>query len=66
MYTVIVGNVGKIGEYASRNLAKEAYQTYVELSKSEYGRVSGEPVYLFENDDIIEEYKGTLLEEETT
>ena len=59
MYTVIVANVGKIGEYASRQLAQESYKSYVELSTSGYGRVAGESVYLFENDEIIEEHMGT-------
>ena len=64
MYTVIVANVGKIGEYASRKLAKDAYKSYVELSTSGYGRVAGESVYLFENDEIIEEHMGTRYQEE--
>jgi len=59
MYTVIVGNVGKIGEYASRQLAQESYKSYVKLSISGYGRVASESVYLFENDEIIEEHMGT-------
>jgi hypothetical protein len=63
MYTVIVANVGKIGEYASRKLAKDAYKSYVELSTSGYGRVAGESVYLFENDEIIEEHMGTRYQE---
>ncbi len=65
MYTVIVGNVGKIGEYASRQLAQESYKSYVELSTSGYGRVAGESVYLFENDEIIEEHMGTRYQEES-
>jgi hypothetical protein len=63
MYTLIVANVGKIGEYASRKLAKDAYKSYVELSTSGYGRVAGESVYLFENDEIIEEHMGTRYQE---
>jgi hypothetical protein len=63
MYTVIVANVGKIGEYASRHLAQDAYKSYVELSTSGYGRVAGESVYLFENDEIIEEHMGTRYQE---
>jgi hypothetical protein len=65
MYTLIVANVGKIGEYASRKLAKDAYKSYVDLSTSGYGRVAGESVYLFENDEIIEEHMGTRYEQES-
>jgi hypothetical protein len=60
MYTLIVGNIGKIGEYASRKLAFAAFAEYVELSKSNYGRVAGEPVYLFENNEIVIEHDGEL------
>ena len=62
-YTVNVGNVGNI-EYTSKKLALDCYNTYVTQSKDMYGRASGEDVYLFQNDEIIKEYYGTLHENE--
>jgi hypothetical protein len=59
MYTLIVGNIGTIGKYDTLKVAKYQYVTYVNLSAIGYGKVAGESVYLFENDEIIEEHMGT-------
>lgn len=59
MYTLIVGNIGKINEYASRQLAQQEYESYVNLSTQECGRAAGESIFLFENDEIISEYIGS-------
>ena len=59
MYTLIVGNVGTIGKYDTLKVAKHQYVTYVNLSAIGYGKVAGECVYLFDGDEIIEEYTGT-------
>jgi hypothetical protein len=64
MYVVIVGNVGKVSENASRHLAQQQYDAYVSLSKIGYGRVAGESVFLMENDEIISEHIGVNDESE--
>lgn len=56
MYKVIVSNVGTIGNYTTLKAAKSQYYAYVTLSKVGYGRNAGESVYLFNGDEIIEEY----------
>lgn len=54
-YEVIVGNIGTM-PYTSKKLAMECYTTYVNLSKSDHGRASGESVTLLKNGEIIEEH----------
>lgn len=54
-YQVVIGNVGTI-DYTSKKLAEECYITYVTLSKAGETRAAHEPVTLFKDGEIIEEY----------
>ena len=58
LYVVNVGNIGNM-EYKSKKLAIDCYKTYVTLSMNNEGRVAGESVVLFCNDEIIMEYEGS-------
>jgi len=55
-YRVVVGNVGTVYSGFSRKEAEEAFHSYVEDSEENFGRVAGEDVVLFEDDEIIKEY----------
>ena len=59
-YEVIVGNIGNVIRTNNEQVARESFNKYVEISKEENGRVSGEDVTLFDNGEPIEEYFGTL------
>jgi hypothetical protein len=55
-YRIVVGNIGEVLSCSRRDDANRCYNTYVEESKTEYGRVSGEPVTMFQGDTIVREY----------
>jgi ribosomal protein L37AE/L43A len=55
-YQVVVGNLGLVHESDDRQAAEESFKEYVDFSKSDYGRVAGEPVTLFEDGEILKEY----------
>ena len=59
-YEVIAGNIGSVYLGNDRAVARERMQTYIEQSKSNSGRAGGESVTLFRNDEIFDEYIGTL------
>ena len=59
-FSVTVGNIGTIYDGESLEDAQKIFKDYIEASKSDYGRASGESVYLFRNDEIFEEYIGKL------
>lgn len=59
-YQVIVGNIGTVYEGANGFTAIREYNQYIALSKSNYGRASGENVTLFKNDDIYKEFTGSI------
>jgi len=61
-YTVVVGNVGTM-EYKIKKFAIECYESYVALSRSNVTRAAGESVTMFEGDNIIMEYIGTIDEQ---
>ena len=62
-YELIVGNIGSVRKYDAMKLqALKDYHEYVVLSKSGSGRVAGEQVVLFRNDEIIREYHPRLGE----
>ena len=63
-YQIVVGNIGTIYNGANLKVAKTLYKEYVEQSKLNLGKVAGEPVTLFHNDEIFKEYDGTLSEGE--
>lgn len=59
-YTVIVGNVGEVLCTHSVRDAVRTYKDYVVRSQSNRGRCAGEPVTLFQDEDILYEYHGTI------
>jgi hypothetical protein len=59
MYSVTVGNLGCVHRSDDFQDAKIAFDNYVTLSKDGAGRCAGESVYLWDGDDIYEEYEGT-------
>ena len=62
-YTVNFGNVGNI-HYTNKKDALKCFNDYTKLSQSKFGRASEEDVYLFQNDEIIKEYLGTMIPED--
>ena len=63
--SVIVGNIGTIDEYPSKNQGLKVYKEYVEASKMPFGRASGESVSLIdvETGEPIKEHFGTIDED---
>jgi carbamate kinase len=59
-YSVIVGNIGQVYEGNNAMQARAAYKTYIAQSKASGLRASGEPVTLFDTNEIKAEYFGTL------
>jgi len=59
-YSVVVGNVGTVYDGKDYIKAKEDFDYYVELSKLNLGRVAGENVTMFCNDEIKKEYNPPL------
>ena len=58
-YTVIVGNIGTVLETTNKRDAIGTYTDYVMRSQSNRGRCAGEPVTLFQDETIAQEYPGT-------
>ena len=63
-YIVTVSNIGNM-DYTSKKLAIDCYKTYVTLSKNNITRAAGEDVTLFEGDNILMEYSGTINSEDS-
>ena len=64
-YEVIVGNIGKVGEYRNdEKNARDTFKTYVYISKNNLGRAAGESVDLYMNGEVIESFIGSLHEAE--
>ena len=59
MYTVIVGNIGKVGEFLDLEPAKKRFWAYRSMSVKGYGRTAGEPVYLMHDGEVIDSHEGT-------
>mgnify|MGYP001497716173 CR=1 FL=1 len=59
-YSVIVGNIGTV--YSGTNLRNARFHAreYVDQSKRGYGRASGESVTVMQDDEILDEYIGSL------
>ena len=63
-YEVIVGNIGRV--YHDNNLnnpsvnmeALDVFKEYAVMAKSKAGRVSGEPVWLLVNGELVDEILG--------
>lgn len=58
-WEVIVGNIGKVFEGSNGFEAQKTYSQYVGMSKSGYGRASGESVALWRDNEPIKEFTGT-------
>ena len=56
-FQVIVGNIGTVYDGTSRTQADCDFETYVNFSRTGYGRAAGEPVYLFFHGDPIREHE---------
>ena len=59
-YSVIVGNVGNVFNSAIKRDAVATYKEYVKLSDSSKGRVGGEDVVLFCDEEPLCEHLGAL------
>lgn len=59
-YQVIVGNIGIVYHGNNKTDALNHFEEYKEQSESGVGRAGGENVVLFENDQPIKEFTGTL------
>lgn len=59
-YTVIVGNVGTVYDGTDAAVAQTKFHTYIEASKSDVGRASGESVTLMRDGEIVDEYTGIV------
>ena len=59
-YIVIVGNVGAVFYSTNKKDAVATYKEYVKMSGSSKGRVGGEDVCLFCNDDPLYKHFGAL------
>lgn len=61
-FQVIVGNIGTV--YSGNNImqASAKFSAYVKLSKSGNGRAAGEDVTMMHNNEIRQEYVGTIAQ----
>ena len=59
-WEVIVGNIGKVFEGSNGFQARVAYNSYVGMSKRNYGRASGESVSLWKDNEPFKEFIGRL------
>jgi len=62
-FEVIVGNIGTVYSGDNEATAREAWRSYRADSISHYGRASGEPVTLFVDGNILDEYLGETFGE---
>lgn len=46
-YSVIVGNIGTVGNFTNKAAARKCFNEYRKLSRAQYGRASGESVAIF-------------------
>lgn len=60
-YQVVVGNIGRVYQGTSKHKAMDEYHSYL-VQSIDGGRVGGEPVTIFEDGEILQEYEGTLQE----
>jgi len=62
IYTVVVGNIGKVLETTQFKEMLETYGEYKRQSKENYGRAAGETVTVFQDDAVKWETQGTIDE----
>ena len=63
IFEVIVGNIGNVYTGSFRGDAYNRFNTYVEQSKTNYGRAAGESVAILRNGEVIKEFIGTIEQE---
>ncbi len=56
LYTVIVGNIGRVYEGESYTEAYATYSDYMEMSANGYGRAANEPVTLWTDSEPTREF----------
>ena len=57
-YQVVVGNVGTVYDGDDRQESRMKFTGYRSMSKGDYGRASGESVYLMDDGEIVLEFVG--------
>ena len=62
MHEIIVGNIGCVYYGPDAAEAEKHFEEYRDQSERNYGRAAGENVTWFENNEIRQEYRGTLEE----
>lgn len=65
-YSVVVSNIGTVGTYKTKDEALDKFNSYVELSRQNSGRASGESVTLFNlvHQDVEIEYIPNVADED--
>lgn len=59
-HEIVVGNIGSVYAGTSRVKATHAFHTYVDHSKTGYGRAAGENVVWLIDGEIAREYIGNI------
>ena len=59
-YEVNVGNIGSVYKGNDKDEAQKHFDEYVEQSKTERGRAGSESVWMMEEDEIIQEFIGSI------
>lgn len=55
-FAVVCGNIGQVAEGNNPIFVGAKFFKYVRLSKTGVGRVAGEPVTMFKDNEIMREY----------
>lgn len=62
-YEIYAGNVGSVHTGTNKKDALKVFKSYVADSKANYGRVAGESIHMFADDELVKEYVGTMERE---
>ena len=63
-YQVYVGNIGLVAETNNLVIARQAFRDFVAASKGNYGRASGETVFIMEDGEPMNKYDYQPVETE--
>lgn len=63
-WSVIVGNIGTVCADVDEQTARKDFSTYLLQSMSNYGRAAGESVSLWYDNEPVQEYQGTVEQQE--
>lgn len=63
-WRVEVGNIGTVYDAGDEQEARHHFEEYVDQSISGHGRAGGEEVFLYHNNEIVEEHAAPVAEEE--